>query len=129
MRLRGEFVDVVFVVEGQSFPAHKAIVSLHSPVLRMLVWGSSGVQPTDMPVPFYDCHQRQIVLSVISQHTFADFLAYFYLGRIKITEENVVSILRAKYFLQIEDKRLLKECLALLYQLINELTFLTLKHI
>lgn len=111
MRLRGEFVDVVFVVQGQSFPAHRAIVGPHSPVLRMLIWGSSASPP-----PFADCEQRQIVLNAMTPGEFDAILAYFYQGRIKITEENVTSVLRAQQFLQIEDKWLSEECFRLIEQ-------------
>ena len=44
MRLRGDFVDVHFVVETKKIPAHRFVVGLHSPVLRMLTVDKNAVR-------------------------------------------------------------------------------------
>lgn len=127
MRLRGDFVDVHFIVEGQRFPAHRFIVGLHSPVLRMLTVDKNantkinGDDEISGPV-FIDCGQAEIEMKGMSSKSFDTLLTYLYTGSMNLTEFNVFQMVEICQFLQIEDKLLIETCEKFLTKLIEDVS-------
>lgn len=76
--------DVFFTFDGSSdrVPAHKFILSLASTVFDQMFYGSSAVGSGDMPIVGY------------SPEVFKDFLQFFYLDEITLTQSRIKDVLR-----------------------------------
>ncbi|XP_040575303.1 zinc finger and BTB domain-containing protein 8A isoform X2 [Lepeophtheirus salmonis] len=93
-RLQGVEVDVHFRIEDEEFPAHKLIVGLKSPYLKVLVSPPPGFKETASKID---------LSSDISSQAFSVLLDYIYSGEIYLNEENIFEIIETASYLQIND--------------------------
>ena len=105
LRLRGVGVDVTFCVAGEHFPAHRFVVSLFSPVLRVLSDPDSGFKEAKP-----ENGGNEIELRDVDPKRFGELLTYFYTGTCVVHDENVFELLDMAGYLQIEGDDLAEQC-------------------
>ncbi|XP_062584228.1 kelch-like protein 24 [Saccostrea cucullata] len=91
MGMEGQNSDIEIIVQGQSFPCHKLLLSAGSPYFKAMF--SSGMM---------EQHGSRLELPDIEKETFAAFKEYIYTGIENITQDNVVPLLRAAAIFQVE---------------------------
>ena len=89
---RGHLVDVTLVVDGQSFPAHRVVLSSCSEYFRAMF--------TDA---MRESSEEKVILKGISAQGFKLVLEYAYTSQLAITENNCQDILSTASLLQFQD--------------------------
>ena len=100
-RLEGRGIDVVFIVGGKRFSAHRLIVSLYSPYLRTI---------TAQDNFFVESNSQEITLCDVDARYFDLILEYIYTGKILITDSNAMGLIEICQYLQLEDLHLREKC-------------------
>ncbi|XP_031635401.1 uncharacterized protein LOC116348516 [Contarinia nasturtii] len=77
---RGETGDVSFIVESEVIRAHRCVLATHSPKYKAQFY---GVQPD----------QGEIRVDGVSADAFREFLQFFYLDEVFLTQKNIEDVL------------------------------------
>ncbi|XP_046992930.1 kelch-like protein 28 isoform X1 [Schistocerca americana] len=85
-----ELCDITLIVENEEIRAHKIVLAASSLYFRTMFCGS-----------LMESHQEKIVLHDIELPTFQEIIHFMYTGQIKISEENIYSVISMADFLQI----------------------------
>ncbi|KAM6960967.1 zinc finger and BTB domain-containing protein 16-A [Aplochiton taeniatus] len=102
MRLAGTLCDVIITVDGQEFPAHRAILACASKMFEILFHRSS----------------LRYALDFLSPKTFQQILEYTYTASLQVTAEDLDDLLYAAEILEIE--YLEEQCLKVLETIQSE---------
>ncbi|CAI8010895.1 Kelch-like protein 18 [Geodia barretti] len=92
LRTRHELCDIVLRLEGQEFHAHKVILIACCPYFEAMFL--SGMS---------ESRQSVVDLQGLSPDAFEAILRFFYTGNIRITKDNVQTILPASSIFQLDD--------------------------
>lgn len=92
MRRNGQLVDVTIKIDDQIFPTHRLVLSAAIPYFRIMFTGDMS-----------ESKMKVITMKEIDPVALKVLIDYAYTSRVKITEENVESLLLASEFLLITE--------------------------
>ena len=95
----GELCDVIFVVDGRDFFAHKAVLADVSPMIKAMLTGGMKESQSGRD----DGTRQRIALEEISYGVFKDLLRFVYVGSISLSQKEALLLLKAADMYQIEE--------------------------
>ena len=117
MRESGTLCDIILIVEGVQFPAHKVVLAACSPYFQAMFTSS-----------FKEKYMSRQEIHGISSEAFSILLSFIYNGKdLVIKDDNVESLLEASSFLQLDHVKAL--CSVHLKSMISSHNFLEIRDI
>ncbi|KAK0422331.1 hypothetical protein QR680_007507 [Steinernema hermaphroditum] len=90
----GDYADVVFVVEGQRFPAHRALLASKTEYFQRMLYGE-----------FSEGYRREVEIGDAKPETFGRILQYLYTMKIQLTDtefDDILDMLQLAHLYQLQ---------------------------